>query len=178
LQVDILVNNAGYGAYGAFDEIPWDKERTMLNLDIVALVRATKVFSAGMKTRGWGRILQIASIGAFQPSPLYASYSAAKAFVLSYGIAVNHELKGTGVSCTVLSPGVTATEFLKVAEQQPTLYQKTMMMTSTAVVRVGLNALARQRTAVVPGFGNKAAAFLMRFLSRRMAASLVEATMR
>jgi len=150
----------------------------MLNLDIVALVRATKVFSVGMKTRGWGRILQIASIGAFQPSPLYASYSAAKAFVLSYGIAVTHELKGTGVSCTVLSPGVTATEFLKVAEQQPTLYQKTMMMTSTAVVRVGLNALARQRTAVVPGFGNKAAAFLMRFLSRRIAASLAQATMR
>lgn len=178
LAVDILVNNAGYGSFGAFDEIPWEKENAMLQLDIVTLVKATKVFSAGMKKRGWGRILQIASIGAFQPTPMYASYGAAKAFVLSYGIAVNHELKGTGVSCTVLSPGVTATDFFKVAGQKLSAYQKMVIMPSTAAARVGLKALARGGKAVVPGFVNKVSAVMMRFIGRGVAASMADSLMK
>jgi short-subunit dehydrogenase len=178
LSVDILINNAGYGSFGAFDEIPWEKENAMLQLDIVTLVKATKIFSAGMKKRGWGRILQIASIAAFQPSPLYASYGAAKAFVLNYGIAVNHEMKGTGVSCTVLSPGVTATEFFAVAEQKLTPYQKMAMMKSADVTKIGLTALARGRTAVVPGFANTAGAVMTRFVGRGLAAAMAASLMK
>ncbi|MDB5100735.1 MAG: family oxidoreductase [Cyanobacteria bacterium RYN_339] len=154
-QVDVLINNAGYGAYGQFLEIPWEKEHQMLELDIVALVHLTKLFAAPMVARGQGYILQVASIGAFQPSPLYASYSAAKAFVLSYGNAINYELRGTGVSCTVLSPGVTATEFLQVSGQKPTTYQRLMMMTSPEVTRAGLEAMVRRRMGIVPGFLNR-----------------------
>ncbi|HCM25736.1 MAG: hypothetical protein A2Z99_20375 [Treponema sp. GWB1_62_6] len=178
LVVDVLVNNAGYGSFGPFDRIPWEKEYAMLQLDIVALVKATRVFAEGMKERGWGRILQVASIAAFQPTPLYASYGAAKAFVLNYGIAVNRELRGTGVTCSVLSPGVTATGFLKVAGQTPTPYQRSSMMASPAVVKVGLRALARGKKAVVPGFGNRVAAVMTRFIGRGTAAVLAEAAMR
>lgn len=120
----------------------------------------------------------MASIGAFQPAPLYASYGAAKAFVLNYSLAVNQELRGTGVTSTVLSPGVTATEFLQVAGQKPTAYQRLAMMCSPAVVRVGLRALIQRRKTVVPGWLNKTTAVLTRFLGRGLAAALAENLMR
>lgn len=178
LSVDILINNAGFGSFGPFHEIPWEKESSMLQLDVVALVQATKIFGTRMKARGWGKILQLGSIGAFQPTPLYASYSAAKAFVLSYGLAVNQELKGTGVTCTVLNPGVTSTDFLTASGQKMTAYQRLVMMTSPQVATVGLKALAAGRKTVVPGLANKASAVLTRFIGRGAAAALAESLMK
>lgn len=178
IAVDILVNNAGYGLHGAFVDLPWDRERAMIELDIVTLVHLTKLFVRDMVARGRGRVLQVASIGAYQPSPTYATYSAAKAFVLSFGEALNYELRGTGVRCTVLSPGVTATEFLEVSGQRPTAYQRMMMMTSTAVVRRGLSAMLRGRASVVPGVLNALGAWMVRLMPRRWATAMAAATMR
>src|SRR5512146_2868283 len=92
-QVDILVNNAGFGLYGDFTALPWEKEREMLVLDMIALTHLTRLFLADMLERNSGYILQVASIGAYQPSPSYAAYSAAKAYVLSLGEALNYELR-------------------------------------------------------------------------------------
>jgi hypothetical protein len=168
VAVDVLVNNAGFGLHGPFLEIPWERERQMLELDVMTLVHLTKLFAADMARRGFGHVLQVASIGAYQPSPTYASYSAAKAFVLSFGEAIAWELRGTGVRVTVVSPGVTETEFLQVAGQRRTLYQRMTMMKSEAVARAGVRAMLRGRTAVVPGFGNAFSAWSMRFVPRRL----------
>jgi short-subunit dehydrogenase len=157
--VDVLINNAGLGLYGNFATIPWEKERQMLEIDIVAVAHLTKLFTKAMVERGKGYVLNVASIGAFQPTPLYASYSAAKAFVLSYSQAVNYELRGTGVSVTVVSPGISATEFLTVSKQEPTAYQKLAMMQSKDVVAIALKALFARRAAVVPGPANALMAF-------------------
>ncbi len=107
-----------------------------------------------MVARGFGRMLQVASIGAYQPSPTYAAYSAAKSYVRSFSQALNFELRHTGVTSTVISPGITATEFLQVSGQQPTAYQRMMMMTSAEVARVGIAAMLKGRYSVVPGFLN------------------------
>ncbi len=152
--VDLLVNNAGFGVYGMELEIPWDKTRQMLMLDIVALTHLTKLFAREMVRRGWGRMLQVASIGAYQPSPTYAAYSAAKSYVRSFSQALNFELRGSGVSSTVISPGITATEFLQVSGQKPTAYQRMMMMTSSDVAAIGVKAMLKGRYSVVPGFLN------------------------
>ena len=175
--VDVLINNAGFGAFGPFAETPWEREKAMLDIDITALVHMTKLFLPPMLERGDGRILQVSSIGAFQPSPTYATYAAAKSFVLSFGEALNHELRGTGVSCTVVCPGVTATEFLQVAGQSPTLYQRAMMMRSHDVVRAAVRAMLARRSSVVPGLGNALAAFAMRFIPRTWAAALAHWSM-
>ena len=175
--VDVLVNNAGFGAFGPFAETPWEREKAMLDIDITALVHMTKLFLPPMLARGNGRILQVSSIGAFQPSPTYATYAATKSFVLSFGEALNHELRATGVSCTVVCPGVTATEFLQVAGQSPTLYQRVMMMRSPDVVRAGVRAMLARRSSVVPGLGNALAAFAMRFIPRSWAAALAHWSM-
>ena len=176
--VDVLVNNAGYGLYGKFTELEWDRERNMLELDIITLVHMTKLFVKDMVARNFGYVLQVASIGAFQPSPLYASYSAAKSFVLHFGEAVAYELRGTPVRVSVISPGITATEFLQVSGQRPTLYQRLMMMQSADVARIGVAGMLAGRPSVVPGLGNRLGAFLPRILPRRAAAAVAERTMK
>jgi hypothetical protein len=177
LEIDVLVNNAGFGVYGDFLSVPWEREREMLQLDVMAVVQLTKLFGADMVKRGRGWILQVASIGAYQPSPTYGTYSAAKAFVLSFGEALAFELRNTGVQVTVVSPGVTRTEFLQVSGQKPTLYQRMSIMESDAVARAGIRAMLRGKPSTVPGLVNKIPAFLMRLTPRRLQARMAHATM-
>ncbi len=177
IAVDVLVNNAGFGVFGPFLEIDWERERQMLELDVLAVVELTKRFATDMAERRAGWILQVASIGAFQPTPTYATYAAAKSFVLSFSDAIAHELRPYGVHVCTVCPGVTATEFLTVAGQRPTLYQRLMMMQSPAVARSAVRALLRGRTSVVPGVGNALSAFSMRLMPRGIQATIAKAAM-
>jgi short-subunit dehydrogenase len=171
-QVDVLVNNAGFGLYGAFVDIPWEREKEMLDLDIITLVHMTKLFVRDMVGRNFGYVLQVSSIGAYQPSPTYASYSAAKTFVLYFSEALSYELRDTEVRITTLSPGVTATEFLKVAGQKATAYQRMTVMDSPTVTRIGIEAMLRGRPSIVPGLLNAFMAFSTRLIPRRVAAAM------
>jgi len=171
-NVDMLLNNAGFGLFGRFVESDWERVNQMLQVDMVALSHLTRLFAPGMIRRRWGRILLIASTGAFQPSPSYASYSAAKSYVLSLGVALNHELRSTGVSCTVACPGVTATEFFQVSGQRQTLYQRITIMPSTKVANLALKALVAQRPLVVIGRLNAFMAWSTRFMPRTWSAAL------
>jgi short-subunit dehydrogenase len=177
LEVDVLINNAGFGLHGPFLEIPWEREQNMLELDIVTLVHMTKLFTRAMAARGQGWVCQVASIGAYQPTPTYASYAAAKAFVLSFGEALNHELKPAGVKVSVVSPGVTATEFLAVSGQQATLYQRLVMMQSPEVVRIAIAAMLKGTPSVVPGLINAVSAWSNRLIPRRVSTMIAERLM-
>lgn len=176
--VDVLINNAGFGAYGLELDIPWDKTRQMLMVDIVALTHMTKLFAREMAKRKFGYILQVASIGAYQPSPTYAAYSAAKSYVLSFGEALNYELRGSGVSCTVVSPGVTETEFLQVAGQKRNWFHNSTMMSSAAVAAIGVRAMLKRRSSIVTGFMNALTAFSTRFMPREWLAAFTYRLMR
>lgn len=176
--VTVLINNAGFGLYGRFTDLAWEREREMLDIDITALVHLTRLYGADMAGRGQGYILQVASVTAFQPSPLYTVYGAAKAFVLSFGEAVNYELRGSGVSVTTTCPGPAATEFLAVSGQRKTFYQRMVMMESADVVRISLDAMLRHKASIVPGRMNALAALSVRLMPRRLAAALAERTMR
>jgi uncharacterized protein len=176
--IDVLINNAGFGLFGRELELPWERTNQMLQLDIVTLTHMTKLFAKDMVKRGFGYIMQIASIGAYQPSPGYAAYSAAKSYVLSFGEALSYELRGTGVSCTVVSPGVTATEFLQVSGQKPTLYQRLTMMQSPEVARLGVRAMLNRRTSIVTGFFNWLMAMSPRFTPKPVVLWLADRAMR
>jgi short-subunit dehydrogenase len=167
LQVDVLVNNAGFGIFGDFVGIPWEREREMLELDILTLVHLTKLFLKDMVARGHGYVLQVASIGAYQPSPSYATYSAAKSFVLHFGEAIRYELRGTGVKVSVVSPGVTATEFLEVTGQKPNLYQRLVRMRSRSVAEMGIRAMLKGKPSKVTGRMNFLSVLSLRLLPRR-----------
>ncbi len=178
LTVDVLINNAGVGAHGEFLTIPWERERTMLDLNIVALVHLTKLFGRDMVERGFGRILQVASAAAYQPVPTYSTYAAAKSFVVNFGEALNYELRGTGVTCTVLSPGVTHTEFQEVAGHEYTDYMRRFGMQSRQVARIGVRALLRRRASVVAGRQNALLAWSVRLVPRRTATAVAGFFMR
>jgi len=177
LTVDVLINNAGFGVYGPFTEIPWEREEEMLRLDIVTLVHLTKLFVRDMVARNFGYVLQVSSIGAYQPSPTYATYSAAKAFVLSFGEALNYELRSTNVKVSVLSPGVTETEFLAVAGQRKSLFQRLSMMQSRPVAEIGIEAMLRGKPSKVAGAMNTLTAWSLRFVPRRLQAAMASAAM-
>jgi len=177
-DVDILVNNAGFGLFGRDVELPPRRSTEMLQLDVVALTQLTQLFARDMVKRGAGYILQVASTGAFQPSPSYAAYGAAKAYVLNYGHALNFELRGSGVSCTVICPGVTATEFLDVSGQKRNWFHNATMMSSPAVARAGVHAMLARRYLVVPGWFNALSAFLTRLTPRPVLAWLAARLMR
>ena len=168
--VHVLVNNAGFGAFGNFWETDWERHAGMLRLNMEALTHLTWLFTRDMVRRGAGRVMQVASIGAFQPSPSYAAYSATKSYVLSLGIAVNHELRGTGVTSTVLSPGATRTEFIDVAGQgHESLLFKLLAMTSADAARIGVGAMLKGRASVVPGLMNTINTWFVRRLPIWMA---------
>jgi short-subunit dehydrogenase len=171
-DVDILLNNAGFGLFGKFAESDWGRLNQLLQVDMVALSHLTWLFTPAMIRRCWGRILLIASTGAFQPSPAYTAYGAAKSYVLSLGVALNHELRETGVSCTVACPGVTATEFFQVAGQRQTLYQRMTIMPSAKVAELAFKALLAQRPLVVTGRLNAFMAWSTRFMPRTWSAAL------
>jgi short-subunit dehydrogenase len=175
--VDVLVNNAGFGLYGPFSELDWERERAMLELDVIVPVHLTKLFLPGMLERRRGWVLNIASIGAYQPSPLYASYSAAKSFILNFTEALSYELRGSGVRATALSPGIVATEFLQVSGQQATRYQRMTMMDSPTVARLGIDAMLRGRPSLVPGRLNAASVWANRLVPRRVSAALAHRLM-
>ena len=84
----------------------------------------------------------------------------------------------TGVHCTVISPGVTRTEFLAVAGQTPTLYQRLIGMDSVTAARIGIRAMLKGRASVVPGVFNSLFAFMMRFLPYQFQAFLADLAMR
>lgn len=171
-QVDVLVNNAGHGLYGQVWNQPWEQLHSMLEVDVIALTHLTRLFVADMVARRFGYILQVASIGAFQPTPIYAAYAAAKSYVLNFSEALHYELRRTGVSCTALCPGTTRTEFFAAAGQQVTAYQQAVMMDSAEVARIGIKAMLRKRSCVVAGRLNSLFAFATRFLPRQILAAM------
>jgi len=178
IAVDMLINNAGFGLFGAFLPQPLADTLNMMQLNMQSLTELTHVFSQDMVRRGGGQILLVASIGGYQASPLYAAYSATKAYVLLFGEALHEELKPLGVTVTVVSPGVTVTSFLAVSGQKPTLYQRLVMMPSRPVAKIGLAALKAGRASIVPGWLNAATTWsnrlLPRFVQRKVAYQLMK----
>ena len=177
-SVDVLINNAGQGQFGEFAAVPWERLHQLLMLDIVALTHLTRLFVTEMVQRKSGYLLLIASTGAFQPTPMYAAYSAAKSYVLSLGETLHYELRQTGVRCTVLCPGATRTEFLDVAGQHMTPYQRMTMMDSSTVAQIGIDAMLRGRSCVVAGRLNGLFAWATRLLPRQVLTGLASQAMR
>lgn len=180
IQVDALINNAGFGIYGEFVSAPWEDEEKQLMVDVVNLMHLTKLYLKDMVAKNFGYLLNISSIGGYQPSPLYASYSAGKSYVLNFTEALNYELRNTNVKVSTLAPGVTRTGFQSTAAKDKplSLYQKLSMMESRPVAEIGVKGLMKGIPSVLPGFMNKLSIFSLRFTPRRIMAFMVYHLMR
>lgn len=108
-EIRYLVNASGFGKFGRYDEIEISQSANMIDLNCKALVEITEHALPYMSEGA--RILQIASVAGFQPTPYINVYAATKAFVVSYSRALNVELKSRKISVTCVCPFWTKTPF-------------------------------------------------------------------
>lgn len=169
--VDVLVNCAGVGIYGRLAEADGGALARMLHLNIGTLTQLTRLALPGMVKRGWGRVLNVASLAATQPGgPRMAAYYASKAYVLSFSRGLSRELRGTGVSVTALCPGPMDTDFERAAGAAGTvLYARLSTLSATVVARAGYLGLQRGSVVVTPGLLTKLLAFAGALPPRRVA---------
>ncbi len=159
--VELLVNNAGFGTNGAFHSLPIEGEVAEINLNVVALVRLTHAALGPMVQRGHGGVINVSSVGAYQPTPHSATYAATKAFVSSFTNAIHEELDGTGVKAMVLAPGFTHTEFhVRAKIENNDSMPSFVWQDADEVVAAALKAYDKGRAVCIPGaLNNVAAAF-------------------
>ena len=164
LTPTILVNAAGLSTVGPVHRSDPAAELTMIRTDVEALADLCALVLPGMVERGAGAVLNVASTAAFQPLPGQAGYAASKAFVVSYSRALRAELRGTGVTVTVLCPGPVKTEFVEAAGfdagQAESALPKFMWVEASAVAKAAVDGLDQGRAQVVPGVANRASAVL------------------
>jgi short-subunit dehydrogenase len=174
LTVDILVNNAGFASTGSFLDLELDGELSMVQVNVMSLIALAHWFGTGMRARGSGRILNIASTAAFQPGPYMATYYATKAFVMAFSLALAHELRGSGVTVTCHCPGPTDTEFAERAGiLKNRLFQTAKVATAESVADHAYRAMLAGRTLAVHGALNRLGAVGVRLVPRSVLAPVV-----
>ena len=177
LEPAILINNAGLSTLGPVHRSDIAAELNMIEVDVVAVAELCSRFLPGMVERKRGAVLNVASTAAFQPLPGQAGYGACKAFVLSYTRSISGELKGTGVSITALCPGPVETGFGQAAgftrEDEENALPRFMWEPAENVARLGLDALAKGQTVVIPGVANRISANLANIVPKSLLVPLL-----
>ncbi|GAA2804375.1 MULTISPECIES: SDR family NAD(P)-dependent oxidoreductase [Kitasatospora] len=159
--VDILINNAGFGNRGAFLDVPLQAELDMLKVHVEAILRTTTAALPGMRERGRGGIVNVASVAAFLPR---GTYGATKAWVVNFTQGIARDVAGSGVRLQALCPGFTRTEFHQRAGMGTSNIPRWGWLSADRVVDESLRDLARGRTLSVPGKRYKAVVAVARLL--------------
>ena len=152
-NIDILINNAGFGLIGVFNKTSLNKELSMIDLNVKAVHILTKLFLRDFIKRDSGYILNVASIAAFQPGPLMATYYATKAYVCNLTLALYEELrhKKSNVKVSCLCPGPVDTNFNDVAGCK----FKLKSLSSDFVAQYTLNKMFKKKLLIIPGFSTR-----------------------
>ena len=176
--IDVVINNAGFGEHQYFVEQKWARVAQQLQLNIVTLTEVSHRFGQAMAARGRGHLMNVASIGAYTPSPYYATYSATKAFVRDFTEAIAFELAPRGVRVCSVCPGLVITEFHMVSGQTlPGWMKRFAAMSADRCAGIALRALFGGRRNVVTGVSNKLNMWLLRFMPRRAMVWIAARTM-
>jgi uncharacterized protein len=176
IAIDVLVNNAGVLEHGAFVGMSAARLQELIALNVAGLTDMLAHFVPPMVERGRGRVLNVASIAAFQPVPGLATYAATKAYVLSLTESLAEELRDSGVTATALCPGITATHMLTSAveaHEQLARLPRILIGDVAEVAAEGYRACMDGDVICIPGAVNRAATIAARatpkWLLRRIA---------
>ncbi|WP_350302318.1 SDR family NAD(P)-dependent oxidoreductase [Peribacillus frigoritolerans] len=167
IDIDILINNAGAGGLGLMTELDIQKEMEYLQLNMISLTYLTRLIADDMVKRKQGKILNVASTAAFQPTPRMSMYGASKSYVLFFTEAIAEELKGTGVQASVLCPPSTKTPLTQgLASTRTKIFIKNLIEPQV-VAKCGYEGLMKDKTVIIPGFKNKLMAKSVGLLPRK-----------
>ena len=167
IVVDGLVNNAGYGVPGSYVNSTWEQHHAFLQVMVVAVAELTRRLLPGMLERGYGRILNVASLAGLVPAPAgHTLYAASKSFMIKFSEALAHEVRHRGVHVTAMCPGFTFSEFHDVLGTRDIMKEVPafMWMDSPTVARQGFDAVMRGTPLMINGRVNSTIAMLVRIL--------------
>lgn len=170
--VDLLINNAGLGQPAGFVDNDVAAEVAAVEVMIVAVLELSHAAARAMKSRGRGAILNVASVAAYAPM---GSYSAIKAWVLTFTEGLAGELHGSGVTATAVNPGLTRTEFHQRAQWDTDPYPSFAWLQAPDVVREALDDVARGKVVSTPSWQYKFAALASTVMPRPLVRRLTRA---
>jgi short-subunit dehydrogenase len=167
-EVDALVNNAGYAVPGAYAATRWEEQRALLQVLVSAPCELAHKVLPGMLERGFGRIVNVASLAGLMPgSRGHTLYGPAKAMIMRFSQALHVETQGTGVHVSALCPGFTYSEFHDVAGTRAQVSDLTptwLWLGADEVAQAGYEATEANRPICVTGAPNKAIAALAKLI--------------
>jgi hypothetical protein len=171
--IDLLINNAGFGLRGEFRGLSIRQQLEMLRLNNQAIVELTYSLLPGMLERQKKGIINISSTAGFQPIPFASVYSATKAFVTAFSLALEQELRSAGVSVVTVCPGRLRKNRNDESEKRARGRWAGIYQSPEEVVEEALRVLANGGGLTVPGALNKFSVFLQRLMPRKLVPSLI-----
>ena len=171
LAVDWLINNAGYGLPGTFEANTWEDHAAFIQVLMTAPTELAWRVLPGMRARGYGRIVNVASLAGHVPGTAgHTLYGASKAYLIKFSQSLALENKHLGVNVCALCPGFTWSEFHDVTGTRELMNQMPRFMWQTAeeVVREGCDAVERGEIVQVTGRVNRFIKSLVKLLPDRM----------
>jgi short-subunit dehydrogenase len=166
-SIDALVNNAGYGVSGSYLKSTWAQHDTFIQVMVTAVADLTHRLLPPMIERGYGRIVNVASLaGLVPPSAGHTLYAASKAFLIRFSESLAQEVRHHGIHVTALCPGFTFSEFHDVlgTRQIMSTLPAFMWMDAPTVARQGYHAVMAGKPVHVTGRVNSGIATLVRLL--------------
>lgn len=176
LHVDVLVNNAGYGVPGYFENSTWEQQGAFIQVLTTAVCHLTHLYLPKMLERGYGRILNIASLAGHMPgSSGHTLYGASKAFAIKFSESLWAECQETGVHVTAVCPGFTWSEFHDVVGNREEMNKlgKIWWMTSEEVAQQGYDAVMANKPVIINGTWNKFLALVARYLPHKLMLAVI-----
>ncbi len=173
--VDVLINNAGYGLGGKFLDSSWEQHARFIQVMMGAVTELAWRFLPGMIDRGYGRILNVASLAGLVPGTAgHTLYAASKTYLIKFSESLALESRRHGVYVTALCPGFTHTEFHDVSGTRDLVSHLPgfMWMNADVVARDGYEAVMRGDIVRVPGRVNRTLAVLARVMPQRLVQSI------
>lgn len=177
-KVDILVNNAGFGVPQDFARVTWERHRDFLMVSVVNACALTRAVLPAMIARRRGAVINVSSITAFSPGAAgHTLYPAAKSFALKFSLSLDAEVRAQGVRITAVCPGFTRTEFHEASGTAATMEQAPRRFWTSAedVVQAAIAGNESGKVVVIPGWHNKLAVALMKYLPDGIVTPIIRA---
>lgn len=175
-SIDILINNAGFTIPETFERAPWQRESDMVMVLVYAVCSLTRLALPYMLAKGWGRIINVASVAGFAPGVAgHTLYPAAKSFVIKFTQSLDCEIRRRGINATALCPGYTRTDFAE-ASCMADLHAKAPRRFADEprdVVSAALAANAVGKVVVVTGMRNKLRRLTLKILPEAISRPII-----